>query len=103
MKWHFHLGIKHHKSATKQFELEGTGRYKKKHKEMRIKKGSKKKKKKGSSSNCLLCKERQIKKASVLRIFIEGSISMTTEYLVILIAGETKHLKSQEICSRHTK
>ena len=95
MKWHFHLGIKHHKSATKQFELEGTGRYKKKHKEMRIKKGS--------SSNCLLCKERQIKKASVLRIFIEGSISMTTEYLVILIAGETKHLKSQEICSRHTK
>ena len=45
MKWHFHLGIKHHKSATKQFELEGTGRYKKKHKEMRIKKGSKKKKK----------------------------------------------------------
>jgi len=46
MKWHFHLGIKHHKSATKQFELEGTGRYKKQHKEMRIKKGSKKKKRK---------------------------------------------------------
>lgn len=35
--------------------------------------------------------ERQIRKASVLRIFIEGSISMTTEYLVILIVGETKH------------
>lgn len=28
---------------------------------------------------------------------------MTTEYLLILIAGETKHLKSQEICSRPTE
>lgn len=28
---------------------------------------------------------------------------MTTEYLLILIVGETKHLKSQEICSRPTE
>lgn len=68
-------------------------RYKKKHKERRIK----------VAVVIAFSAKREIKKASVLRIFIEGSISMTTEYLVILIAGETKHLKSQEICSRHTK
>lgn len=93
MKRHLHLEIKYHKMATKQFKLGSTGRHEEKHKGRRIK----------VAVVIAFFEKRQIKRASVLRIFIQGRISMTTEYLVILIAGETKHLKSEKICSRRTE
>lgn len=65
-------------------------------------KGKRRKEGEGSTTIAFSAK-RQSKTDSVLRIFIKGSISMTTEYLLILIAGETKHLKSQEMCSRPTE
>lgn len=93
MKRYFHLKIKHHETATKQLKLEGIQRHKEKYKESRIQ----------VAVVIAFYAERQIKRASVLGIFIQETISMTTEYLVILIVEETKHLKSEAICSRHTE